>query len=111
MERDLLKKAGLSVKPSKKFKRTTDSRHSLPVAPHLLNQRFQVDGPNRIWCGDITCLWTLKGWLYLAVIIDLYSRKVVGWAIDAQLRTSLVLEALRMAYWRQKPSQGFKGER
>jgi len=104
--RSLMKKAGLSVNPPKRFKRTTDSRHSLPVALHLLNQRFQVDGPNHIWCGDITYLWTLEGWLYLAVIIDLYSRKVIRWAIDAQLRTSLVLEALRMAYWRRKPAQG-----
>jgi transposase InsO family protein len=104
--RSLMKKAGLKVRPHKRFKRTTDSRHSLPVAPNLLKQRFQVDGPNRIWCGDITYLWTLEGWLYLAVIIDLYSRKVIGWAIDAQMKTSLVLEALRMAYWRRKPAQG-----
>lgn len=104
--RGLMKKAGLEVKHRKKFKRTTDSRHKLPVAPNLLNQQFQVDRPNSIWCGDITYLWTLEGWLYLAVIIDLYSRKVVGWALDRQLKTSLVLEALRMAYWRQKPAKG-----
>jgi transposase InsO family protein len=104
--RSLMKKAGLSVKPGKKFKRTTDSRHNLPVAPNLLNQQFQVDRPNSIWCGDITYLWTQEGWLYLAVIMDLYSRKVAGWAIEAQMKTSLVLEALRMAYWRQKPAKG-----
>jgi putative transposase len=104
--RRLMKKAGLEVKPRKKFKRTTDSRHKLPVAPNLVNQQFQVARPNSIWCGDITYLWTLEGWLYLAIIIDLYSRKVVGWALDAQLKTSLALEALRMAYWRQKPTKG-----
>ena len=104
--RSLMKKAGLSVRPPKRFKRTTDSRHNLPVAPNLLNQRFKVDRPSRIWCGDITYLWTQEGWLYLAVLIDLYSRKVVGWAIDSQMKTSLVLEALRMAYWRQKPAKG-----
>jgi transposase InsO family protein len=93
-------------KSRKKFKKTTDSRHKLPVAPNLVNQQFQVDRPNAIWCGDITYLWTLEGWLYLAVIIDLYSRKVVGWALDSHLRTSLALEALRMAYWRQKPAKG-----
>jgi transposase InsO family protein len=104
--RSLMKKAGLKVRAPQRFKTTTDSRHSLPAAPNLLNQRFQVDRPNRIWCGDITYLWTLEGWLYLAVIIDLYCRKVVGWATDAQMKTSLVLEALRMAYWRQKPAKG-----
>jgi len=104
--RRLMKKAGLAVKPPKRFKRTTDSRHNLPVAPNLVNQQFKVDRPNRIWCGDITYLWTQEGWLYLAVLIDLYSRKVVGWAIDSQMKTALVLEALRMAYWRQKPAKG-----
>lgn len=104
--RNLMKKAGLQVKSRKRVKRTTDSRHKLPVAPNLVNQQFQVDRPNAIWCGDLTYLWTLEGWLYLAVIIDLYSRKVVGWALDSQLKTSLALEALRMAYWRQKPPQG-----
>ena len=104
--RSLMKKAGLEVKQPKQFKKTTDSRHKLPVAPNRLDQQFRVDEPNKIWCGDITYLWTLEGWLYLAVIIDLYSRKVVGWALDRQLKTSLVLEALRMAYWRQKPAPG-----
>jgi putative transposase len=102
----LMKKAGLEVKRPKKFKRTTDSCHHLPVAPNLLNQQFQVDQPDSIWCGDITYLWTLEGWSYLAIIIDLYSRKVVGWALDSHLKTSLVLEALRMAYWRRKPAKG-----
>ena len=104
--RSLMKKAGLSAKRPKKFKKTTDSRHKLPVAPNLLNQQFLVDRPNTVWCGDITYLWTLEGWLYLAVIIDLYSRKVVGWALNSQLKTPLVLEALRMAYWRRKPAKG-----
>ena len=104
--RSLMKKAGLKVKRPKRFKKTTDSRHSLPVAPNRVNQQFTVEQPDRIWCGDITYLWTLEGWLYLAVIIDLYSRKVVGWALDRHLRTSLVLEALRMAYWRRKPAPG-----
>jgi putative transposase len=104
--RSLMKKAGLEAKRPKRFKRTTDSRHKLPVAPNRVNQQFKVEQPDRIWCGDITYLWTLEGWLYLAVIIDLYSRKVVGWALDRQLKTSLVLKALRMAYWRRKPASG-----
>ena len=102
----LMKKAGLKVKRPKKFKKTTDSRHHLPVAPNLLDRQFQVDQPNTVWCGDITYLWTREGWLYLAVLMDLYSRKVVGWALDSRLETSLVLEALSMAYWRQKPAKG-----
>lgn len=104
--RSLMKKEDLAVKRPKRFKRTTDSRHKLPVAPNLLNQQFKVEEPDRIWCGDITYLWTLEGWLYLAVIIDLYSRKVVGWALSNRLTTPLVLEALRMAYWRRKPPPG-----
>jgi len=104
--RRLMKKAGLEVKRPKRFKKTTDSRHKLPVAPNRVNQQFKVEQPDQIWCGDITYLWTLEGWLYLAVIIDLYSRKVVGWALDRHLKTSLALEALRMAYWRRKPPSG-----
>jgi len=104
--RSLMKKAGLEVKRPRKFKRTTDSRHKLPVAPNLVKQQFQVEQPNQIWCGDITYLWTLEGWLYLAVIIDLYSRKAVGWALSSRLTSPLVLEALRMAYWRRKPAPG-----
>ena len=76
--RRLMKKAGLEVNRPKRFKKTTDSRHKLPVAPNRVNQQFKVEQPDQIWCGDITYLWTQEGWLYLAVIIDLYSRKVVG---------------------------------
>jgi len=104
--RSLMKKAGLEIKRPKRFKRTTDSRHKRPVAPNRVKQQFTVEQPDRIWCGDITYLWTLEGWLYLAVIIDLYSRKVVGWALSSRLTTPLVLEALRMAYWRRKPAAG-----
>ena len=76
--RSLMKKAGVSVKHRKKFRITTDSKHNLPVAPNLLNRNFQVDQPNAVWCSDISYLWTMEGWLYLAVVIDLYSRRVVG---------------------------------
>ena len=104
--RSLMKKAGVSVKHRKKFKRTTYSNHKLPVAPNLLNRQFGVMQPNRVWCADITYLWTLQGWLYLAVVIDLYSRKIVGWAMSNRLKASLVKEALSMACWRQKPEKG-----
>ena len=76
--RTLMKKAGVAVKHLKKFRITTDSNHKLPVAPNLLDRRFAVDRPNTAWCTDISYIWTIEGWLYLAVIIDLWSRKVVG---------------------------------
>ena len=104
--RSLMKKAGVAFKYRKKFKKTTDSNHKLPVAPNLLDRNFSVDRPNAAWCGDITYLWTVQGWLYLAVIIDLYSRKVVGWAMSARMKTALVKQALSMAYFRRKPPKG-----
>ena len=104
--RTLMKKTGVSVKRRKKFKKTTDSKHNLPVAPNLLDRNFQVDRPDAVWCSDISYLWTMEGWLYLAVVIDLYSRKVVGWAMSSRLKASFVIEALLMAYWRRKPAKG-----
>ena len=104
--RSLMKKAGVFVKRRKKFRITTDSKHNLPVAPNLLNRNFQVDRPDAVWCSDITYLWTIEGWLYLAVVIDLYSRKVVGWAMSSRIKASLVTDALSMAYWRRKPGKG-----
>jgi transposase InsO family protein len=104
--RSLMKKAGVSVKHRKKFTKTTDSKHNLPVAPNLLERNFQPDRPDAIWCSDISYLWTAQGWLYLAIVIDLYSRKIVGWAMSNRLKTSLVIEALMMAYWRRKPTKG-----
>jgi transposase InsO family protein len=104
--RTLMNKAGVFVKHRKKFKRTTDSNHKLPVAPNLLNRQFEAKRPDTVWCADITYLWTLQGWLYLAVVIDLYSRKIVGWAMSNRLTSPLVNEALSMAYWRRKPEKG-----
>ena len=104
--RSLMKKAGVCVKYSKRFKRTTDSNHKLPIAPNLLNRRFEVEKPNAVWCGDISYLWTSQGWLYLAVVIDLYSRRIVGWAMSNRLKAPLVKEALTMAYWRRRPGKG-----
>ena len=101
-----MKKAGVSVRRRKKFKRTTDSNHKLPIASNLLDRQFEVEQPNAVWCADITYLWTIQGWLYLAVVIDLYSRKIVGWALNNSLRTPLVKDALTMAYWRRKPGKG-----
>jgi putative transposase len=104
--RSLMKKANVSVKRRKKFKKTTDSNHRLPVAPNLLDRQFEVQRANAVWCADITYLWTMQGWLYLAAIIDLYSRKVVGWAMSNRMKSSLVEQALCMAYLHRKPGKG-----
>ena len=104
--RNLMKKAGVAFKRRKKFKHTTDSNHRFPVAPNLLDRQFEVLETNAAWCADITYLWTVQGWLYLAVIIDLCSRKVVGWAMSNRMKSSLVEQALCMAYLHRKPSKG-----
>ena len=101
-----MKLAGLKCKTRKKFKATTDSRHHYPVAPNLLNRAFEVDKPNRTWVGDITYVWTDEGWLYLAMVIDLFSRRVVGWSMDKRMKASLVNNALLMAIWQRKPERG-----
>ena len=97
---------GLRAKAAKKFKATTHSKHSLPVAPNLLQQDFQAEAPNQKWVGDITYLWTDEGWLYLAVVIDLYSRLVVGWAMSERMTADLVCDALHMALWRRRLPAG-----
>ena len=104
--RRIMKDLGLKAKISKRYKVTTDSRHSFPIAPNVLNRNFDVGGPNRVWTADITYVWTLEGWLYLAVIMDLFSRQIVGWSMDKRMKKQLTLDALAMAYFRRKPSQG-----
>lgn len=104
--RSLMRQAGVAVKPKRRFKATTDSRHQYPVAPNLLDRQFAVAAPDQVWAADISYLWTAQGWLYLAVVIDLYSRRVIGWALADHLRVDLVKEALTMALWRRKPKAG-----
>lgn len=101
-----LKRQGLRAKAAKKFKATTNSRHDLPVAPNLLQQDFTALVPNQKWVGDITYLWTSEGWLYLAVVLDLYSRKVIGWSMSERMTATLVCDALRMALWRRRMPEG-----
>jgi transposase InsO family protein len=86
--------------------RTTDSDHDLPVAPNLLAQRSVPDGPNQVWLQDITYVATAQGWLYLALVLDLWSRKIVGWAMADHLRSELVVAALRMACQQRQPAPG-----
>lgn len=92
---------GLRAKAKKKFKATTDSAHRLPVSDNVLNRNFVADAPNKKWVGDISYIWTNEGWLYLAVVIDLYSRAVIGWSIQSTMTRNLVCDALIMALWRR----------
>jgi transposase InsO family protein len=101
-----LQRQGLRAKAAKKFKATTNSKHDLPVAPNLLQQDFSASEPNRKWVSDITYLWTAEGWLYLAVVIDLFSRLVVGWAMSERMTADLVGDALKMALWRRRMPKG-----
>ena len=93
-------------KAKKKFKATTNSKHNLPVAENLLKQNFAAQKPNTVWVSDITYIWTLEGWLYLAVILDLYSRQVVGWAMSDRLTSDFVIKALYQAIGRRNPGSG-----
>jgi len=104
--RSLMRKFGLKVKKTRRYKVTTDGRHNYPVAPNLLDRQFEVDRPNTVWTADITYIWTLEGWSYLAVVMDLFSRQIVGWAMDKRMKAQLVIDALAMSYWRRKPSHG-----
>jgi len=102
----LMRENGLKTKHKRKFKVTTDSKHNLPVAPNVLAGRFDWKRPNEAWVGDLTYIPTDEGWLYLAVLLDLFSRRVVGWAMDKQMTRKLPLRALHMAIQRRKPKKG-----
>ncbi len=96
-----MRRQALVLKAARKFVATTDSDHHLPVAPNLLEQDFEATAPNQKWAGDITHLMSSEGWLYLAVIIDLYSRSVIGWSMNTRMTADLVCDALEMALWRR----------
>jgi putative transposase len=102
----LMKKDGIAAKTRRKFKCTTDSKHKLPVAPNLLDRNFAVDKPNRVWLTDITYISTREGWLYLATVEDLYSRRIVGWSMSKRIDSRLVVDALQMAIDRRQPEPG-----
>ena len=104
--RKLMKSIGLFVKQKLRYKNTTDSRHDLQVAENLLDRNFQPEKPNQVWTTDITYIWTAQGWLYLAIVVDLFSRKIIGWSVQDHMRTSLCKDALMMAWWRRKRPQG-----
>ena len=102
----IMRSNGWRARAAKKFKATTNSNHQLPVAPNLLQQNFSANRPNEKWVSDITYIWTEEGWLYLAVVMDLCSRKVVGWALCERMTKQLVIDALQMAIWSRKPPRG-----
>jgi transposase InsO family protein len=104
--RTLMKLADVSAKQKRKFKVTTDSKHNLPVAPNLLNREFAVEEPDLVYVSDITYIWTNEGWLYLAIVLDLYSRQIVGWSLSNRMSRKLIMDALRMAVWRRHPAPG-----
>jgi len=89
----LMRENDIRAKAKRKFKVTTDSRHDHPVAPNRLDRQFTVEAPNTVWLADLSYIWTREGWLYLAVVLDLFSRQVVGWAMDEQMPQELTLAA------------------
>ena len=102
----IMKANGWRAKVARKYKATTNSKHTLPVAPNLLGQDFNADRPDQKWVSDITYIWTDEGWLYLAVVLELYSRRVIGWAIAERMTGTLVCDALTMALWNRKMPKG-----
>jgi len=101
-----MKRQNLLPKAARKFKITTDSQHKLPVAPNLLEQNFEASATNQKWAGDITYLMTSEGWLYLAVVIDLYSRSVIGWSMSSRMTAKLTCDALKMALLKRGSPKG-----
>ena len=102
----LMRAAGLRARPRRRFRCTTDSKHGMAIKGNLLARRFAVRAPNTSWATDITYLWTAEGWLYLAVILDLFSRRVVGWSLSERLERELVLDALTMGLAQRQPARG-----
>ncbi len=102
----LMRAEGIRAKTVRKWRATTDSAHPWPVATNILNRQFQVEQPNRVWAGDLTYVWTTEGWLYLAVVLDLYSRLVIGWAMGHRLTVELAERALTMALVKRNPTAG-----
>ena len=102
----LMRGNGLSPKRKQKFKKTTDSQHNKAVASNLRDQNFSAEAPNEKWAADISYIWTAQGWLYLAVMLDLYSRRVIGWAVGARMTSDLPLRALNRAIGLRQPGAG-----
>jgi transposase InsO family protein len=102
----LMRENGIHARHKHRYKVTTDSKHGLPVAPNLLDRNFAPTAPNQVWTSDITYLWTDEGWLYLAIVLDLFNREVVGWSLKPRMTADIVTDALTMAWFRRKPASG-----
>ena len=102
----LMRELGIRARHKRQFKVTTNSKHEYAVAPNLLNRQFKVDAPNRVWVANITYIRTFEGWLYLAAVMDLYSRKIIGWSMSKTMTTDLAIDALEMAIRNRRPSKG-----
>lgn len=102
----IMRANGLKVRPKKRFVKTTDSSHKCPVAPNRLDQNFKAYRKDQKWASDITYIWTQEGWLYLAIILDLFSRRIVGWSVSDKLNTELPLSALQRAITMRRPEKG-----
>jgi putative transposase len=99
----LMQQHGIRARGKRRFRVTTDSRHGLPIAPNLLNRNFTVAAPNRVWAGDMTYIQTEEGWLFLALVLDLFSRRIVGWSLREDMRSELLVDAMRMACYHVRP--------
>jgi putative transposase len=104
--RRLMRRLGLIASRGRRFRTTTDSKHSFEVHPNLLGRAFRVSGPDKVWVSDITYIWTDEGWLFLATVIDLFSRRVVGWSMSESLSRQIAIDALEMAIAARRPAPG-----
>ena len=102
----LMRENGIRGRHKRRYKATTDSKHSLPVAPNRLDRNFSPSAPNRAWGADLTYVWTDEGWLYLAIVLDLFNREIVGWSIKPRMTADIVTDALTMAWFRRRPASG-----
>ena len=102
----LMRENGIRARHKRRFKATTDSKHALPVAGNLLDRNFMPSAPNRVWTADMTYIWTDEGWLYLAIVLDLFNREIVGWSLKPRMTADIVTDALTMAWFRRKPAPG-----
>ena len=102
----LMRENGIRARHKRRYKATTDSNHRLPVAPNLLARNFTPAAPNQAWSADLTYVWTDEGWVYLAVVLDLFNREIVGWSIKPRMTVDIVIDALTMAWFRRRPAPG-----
>ncbi|MET3109448.1 putative transposase [Oxalobacteraceae bacterium GrIS 2.11] len=102
----LMRENGIRARHKRRFKVTTDSKHTYPVAENLLDRDFTPTAPNQVWTADMTYLWTDEGWLYLAIVLDLFNREVIGWSLKPRMTTDIVTDALMMAWFRRRPEPG-----